>query len=113
MMMKIDIHGTNLKPSPALADHVSRRLGFALDRLSHRVRRADVCVTDVSGPHGEPDRVCRVRIDLKPRGSVQVAERHADLYRAVDRASKRLKRLIAREVERRRSRTRVRQQRMA
>lgn len=101
--MRLDIHGTNVKPSPALQEHVERRLGFALDRLAHRVRRAEVRVTDVNGPSGGPDKQCHVRVQLEPRGQVLVAERHADLYHAVDRVAKRLKRVVAQEVSRRRT----------
>lgn len=112
-MMRLDIQGTNVKPTPALSEHVHRRLGFALDRMAHRIRRAEVRVTDVSGPTGGPEQQCQVRISIEPRGEVVVAERDADLYAAVTRAARRVRRVLARQIQRRRSQQRRRQIRMA
>jgi len=99
--MHIDLSTPNLSSSPALESHVRRRLGYAVGHMAHRIKSADVRVSDVNGPRGGVDKRCHVRIELHPRGTVVLTERCSDVYRAVDRASGRLKKAVLRALERR------------
>jgi ribosome-associated translation inhibitor RaiA len=57
---------------------------------------------DVNGPRGGIDKECRLQVRLAPWGALEVEERRADLYAAIDVAAQRLGRAVARELERRR-----------
>jgi putative sigma-54 modulation protein len=53
--MEIVIRTRQLDLTPALRDHVRRRLAFALGRLGPAVRAVQVTLADVNGPRGGVD----------------------------------------------------------
>jgi ribosomal subunit interface protein len=101
--MRIEIRGRRMNLTEALREHVDRRLRFALGRFASRVRRVVVRLEDLNGPKGGVHMECRIAV--KADGGLQalVADRHADLYAAIDRAADRMNRLVARQMERVRS----------
>lgn len=100
--MQLDIRGRNLRLTPALLDHVERRLRFALGRFAARLVRVAVRVDDVNGPRGGADKRCKIHLDLAGR-SLTVEEIDADLYAAIDRAAGRARVATERAVARRRA----------
>ena len=102
--MKMTIQGLNLDLTAAILGHVRRRLRQGLAYYAPRVRAVAVRVSDVNGARGGPDKRCRLEVSADRVGDVRVEEVDADLYRAVDRAAARLRRLLAREYGRHRAR---------
>lgn len=100
--MKLDIIGRGVEVTEALAVHVERRLRFALGRFGRRVSHVAVTVADLNGPRGGIDQLCRIIVDLTPRGKVVVEVRDTEAVIAVARAAERIGRAVARELERRR-----------
>ena len=99
--MKLDIRGKHVEVDAALNDQVETRLRFALGRFAERIHDVVVRLTDVNGPRGGVDKRCQVTVTLKrSRRQVVVADLAPDIRVAVDRASDRLGRTVAREVER-------------
>ncbi len=98
MQIETRIQDTDL--AEALRDYIERRLRFALGRFGSLVGRISVRICDLNGPRGGNDKSCRIRADVVPRGHAEVREVDADLYTAVDRATQRIVRSFAREVER-------------
>ncbi len=100
--MKIVIRAHQIDLTPALRDHVRRRLEFALGRLGPAVRAVKVTLADVNGPRGGVDKLCRMRIvgDQLPALVIEAAA--ADLPAAVDLAAERAGRTVVRARERRR-----------
>jgi len=98
--MLIEIRAKGFTQTDEIRLHMERRLGFALDRFTPRVRTVLVWIGDVNGPkRGADDKFCRLAVQLTHR-RVVVEERAADLYVAIDRAAHRVSQKIAREVKR-------------
>jgi ribosome hibernation promoting factor len=97
--MHLDIRGRNLRLTPALLDHVDRRLRFALGRFTARLSRVAVRVGDVNGPRGGVDKRCWIHLELGGK-VLTIEEVDADLYVAIDRASERAGRATERALAR-------------
>ena len=63
--MLIEIRAKDFTLTNAIRLHIERRLGFALDRFTQKVRAVLVWVGDVNGPkHGVDDKRCHLAIRL-------------------------------------------------
>lgn len=100
--MRIEVRGRSGLLCDPLRAYTERRLRFAVGRFASRIERLTVRVDDVNGPKGGVDKECEIVVKLVPWGGLKVEERDVDLYLAVDRATDRLRRSVAREVRRRR-----------
>jgi|JI10StandDraft_1071094.scaffolds.fasta_scaffold00206_11 putative sigma-54 modulation protein len=100
--MEIVIRTRQLDLTPALRDHVRRRLAFALGRLGPAVRAVQVTLADVNGPRGGVDKRCRMRIVGDELPAVVVEAADADVHAAIDLAAERAGRAVIRTRERRR-----------
>ncbi len=85
--MNIQIRAVGIPSSEALAEHIERRIAFALSRFSDRLDRIRVRFSDLNGPKGGQDKVCQVDFRLKGLGPASVEARDADLYAAIDLAA--------------------------
>lgn len=92
--MELQVRGVNLHPTEPIIEHAHRRLHFALDRLSHRISRVIVKMSD---PHSGSSMCCAVHVKLaggwKP---IIVEQSGSDLYSAIDRASDRVQTCVRR-----------------
>jgi ribosomal subunit interface protein len=100
--MRLSVRTLGMEATDAIRDHVERRVRFAVGRFGHRLEEVSVRLGDANGPRGGTDKTCRVVATLGGTGQVVVEDADADLYVAVDRATNRLGRAVARAVERRR-----------
>ena len=100
--MHIEIQTQGLELSEPLRDFIRRRVAFGLDRASRELGTVFLSLSDINGPRGGNDKLCRLRIPLPRMRDVVIEEiaddPHAAIARAVDRA--------ARNLQRRRSRSR-------
>lgn len=100
--MHIEIQTRGLELGEQLRDFIRRRLAFGLDRASRELGTVFLSLSDINGPRGGNDKLCRLRIPLPRMRDVVIEEiaddPHVAIARAVDRA--------ARNLQRRRSRSR-------
>ena len=101
--MPLQIVARNLQLTASQRVIVERRLGFALGRFGGRVRRVSVCFTDVNGPRGGIDIMCRVVVKIVPRGEVRAEVTDVGVEVAISRVAERVSRRVATELERRRT----------
>jgi len=92
--MVVDIHGQGFTVTPALAEHVRRRLGFVLARHGKRIQRVAVRVGDENGPRGGVDKYCRIRDCLLDAPVGVVKDVGAESYATIDRAADRISRVV-------------------
>jgi ribosomal subunit interface protein len=104
MQIIIRAHGFTL--TDALNKHVEDRLRFAFSRVSGRVRRVQVTVSDINGPRGGVDKRCLIEVRLDRQPSVVIQDLQADLYTAIDRATGRAARSVMRRLASRTSKRR-------
>ena len=98
--MKIEVRFRGLEASEALRHHVVRRLHFHLGRFGQAVTVASVRIGDVNGPRGGIDKRCQISVQGPALGSLRIVELSADPYAAVDAATERLGRSVARGLDR-------------
>jgi len=98
--MIVDIHGQGFTVTPALAEHVRRRLGFVLTRHRDRIQRVAVRVGDENGPRGGADKYCRIQVHLTDVPVAVIREFGADLYAVIDRAADRVGRVVVKHIDR-------------
>jgi putative sigma-54 modulation protein len=87
-----------------LEDHIERRLRFALSRFGSRIQKTIVFLQDGNGPKGGIDKVCRILVRTRGCGVMMAAVVDSDWVAAVDRATTRIGRTVARQIERHRER---------
>ncbi len=102
--MQMTIRGLNFDLTSAILEHVKRRLDESVGYYAPRVRAVTVRVSDVNGPRGGEDKRCSLEVSADQVGDLRVEEIDRDLYRAVDRAAARLRRMLAREYGRQQTR---------
>jgi ribosomal subunit interface protein len=100
--MRISVRALGMEATEGIREHVQRRVLFAVGRFSARLEDVSVRLGDANGPRGGTDKTCRVVAVVGGGGQVVVEDADADLYVAVDRATSRLGRAVARAVDRRR-----------
>ena len=100
--MRLSVRTLGMETTDAIRAHVERRVRFAVGRFGQRLEEVSVRLGDANGPRGGTDKTCRVVATLGGTGRLVVEDADADLYVAVDRATNRLGRAVARAVERRR-----------
>jgi len=66
--------------------YIRRKVGRRLGRFAPNIERVSVRVTDVNGPRGGVDKLCRLRVVLRHMESVVVERQHHDPRAAFDLA---------------------------
>ena len=100
--MKLDIQFRGLESTDALRDHTERKLHASLSRFGQRIRAVEVRITDVNGPRGGEDKICRINVRT-PLGAVSVRKASADAYAAVHLAVESMERAMAGKLARSRT----------
>lgn len=99
--MRVQIRASRIDIEADTKEYVERRLLFALGRFADVVKQVEVTLSDINGPKGGQDKLCRLRVDLKRQPKPVFAEiLHEKLRTAIDLAADRLGRAVARSVDR-------------
>ena len=104
--MKLQVYELNVQRSDALHSHVEQRFKTALARILRRIGAVVVRFADVNGPRGGADKRCDVQVQLDGGQTVRIRETDRCLYRAVDRAAKRARRVAKDRLRRQRMKKR-------
>lgn len=98
--MDIKILSRNVVLTDAQSETIERRVQFALGRFASEVRTVQLTLTDVNGPKGGSDVLCRVKVVLKGSGDVNVSGTDVSVEvvvaSVVDRAARTLSRMLDR-----------------
>jgi len=105
--MQLQIESRHVYLTDALEDYVARRVGFAFNRVAHRITDIVVRLANINGPRGGEDKSCQVQVRLNRGRTVVLEGRDASAYRAIDRTLSRAKRTVREELRRRRDRRRT------
>lgn len=98
--MRIQVQARGFSVTEALRDQAERRLRFALGSLSGQVRSVSMLLDDQNGPRGGVDKRCKLRVVLDAQPAVVIEHLESDVYVAIDRASERASRALARRLQR-------------
>ncbi len=97
--MHLDVQSRGFSLSEALAAYVKRRLISAVSAHDQHIQLVRVRLSDINGPRGGVDKSCLLHIELAGTASVTVRETSADMYAAIDKATERLGRSVARRLQ--------------
>ena len=89
-----------------LRELVERRVSFTMRRLSWRVPRARVLLSDVNGPRGGVDKRCQLELTTVAAGRVVISSVRRDWRSAIDDALARAVRVLMRLTQRAHGRSR-------
>ena len=98
--MRIHIQARGFSVTEALRDQAERRLRFALGSLSGQIRSINMLLDDQNGPRGGIDKRCKLRVVLDAQPAMVIEQQESDVYVAIDRASERASRTLARRLQR-------------
>jgi putative sigma-54 modulation protein len=100
--MNIAIRTRHLTLEPETHEKLRDRIQRALGRITQWVLTVDVTLTDINGPKGGADKLCRLRV--RGRGAPSVVSEHvgADVLATAAFAAGRAEQMILRKVARRR-----------
>ena len=96
--MLINVHGHGFSVTQSIREYVDNRICFALARISHRLRRVEVRLSDLNGPRGGIDKRCLIKVHINRIPPVVVTDVQSDLYASIDRASARAGRTVMRRL---------------
>jgi ribosomal subunit interface protein len=97
-LLKLVLRDDGAMANDRLRTHLDRRLAFALSGLGERLTNVHVRLSmDTTGRSPQPR--CEIEVKLRPR-QLHVADTGRDLFIAVENAASRLKRSLARALQR-------------
>jgi len=96
--MKIQIPKCDVDVTAVMRDHVERRLGLALARFADQIGRVIVRFSYVDGDASGGHTRCRIEVGLRPQ-RLDVEDTDVDLFAAVNHATDRASRSVARAFE--------------
>ena len=82
-----------------LRQHAERRLRFATDRFQNQIRNVILRLSDVNGPRGGVDKLCRLTATLRHGRTIHTAARNSSFYGAVNTAVRRLQHALSRTAQ--------------
>ncbi len=98
--MRIDIRGDGVNLAGHIVDLIERKARLSLGRVSPDVSDVRIVLSDLNGPRKGIDRACVIDVRLRRGGEVHAegtAEHLMDAVdRALDRASRSARRILAR-----------------
>ena len=98
--MNIDIQARGFELTTGLREHTLQKLRSAIDWASDEVRTIHVRLSDINGPRGGNDKCCLIHIPIAGKPDVIIQDIENDLYAAIDRATQRVDRVLARKLGR-------------
>jgi len=98
--MQIDIQARRFTLTDALRSHAERRLHLALTCCYDHIQRVVMRLSDINGPRGGVDKHCHLQVVLAGLPDVVIEDTEADMYVAINRATDRAGRTLARKVNR-------------
>lgn len=96
--MNLELHFRNSNFAEALQTYLERRLQFALSAFGGQLGLVTVRLAEANDRRGKPVRRCEITAGLVPFGSVVAKESNSDLYVAVDRAVRKIARLLRKRI---------------
>lgn len=98
--MKLVLKFHSVPRHPELVEHVRHRASFEMGRFARRLVRLDVTLADENGPRGGLDKTCRIAARLRDLAPVVISTTDSCERDAVNRSFQRLRRTVARALER-------------
>jgi ribosomal subunit interface protein len=108
--MKIEIKTKHIKNDELVRQFIERKIHFALDRLDERVDSVTVRLEDETKDSKRFDGLCRIEVELHPKGHIHVSSHGDSAYDCVLQAIRKMEHATKHSIDRHRRSARVRHQ---
>ncbi len=98
--MLVKTHARNLVLPDTLAEHVDAKIRLALGLYREKIRRVDIFLSDVNGPKGGEDIMCKIKIKADGHAPLIAQATATSIYDAMNICSQRIKRSVSRRFDR-------------
>lgn len=98
--MQLTIYQTNVDATPSLLEYIDARIKKSLARMADQIDDITIRIADLNGPRGGEDKRCTIYVTLASSGATLIAETDSCIYRAVDKVTSRLKRVVSKKTRR-------------
>ncbi len=98
--MEINIQTAGFTLTDALKDHFHKRLAYSLAHGKEHITHIRAHLSDINGPRGGKDKRCLLQIHLKQQPTIVIEDIKYDMYLAINFASDRAGRNLARRISR-------------
>ena len=99
--MRLFVRSNNVALTDPIRTYVDRRVRMVLGRFGPKIAWVSVRISDVNGPRGGVDKLCRIEARFWGSLPVVVEDAAADLRQAIDRSIQRMGRAAARAAAKR------------
>ena len=94
--MNLFVRSSNVALTQPIRTYIDRRVRMVMSRFGRKIARVSVRISDVNGPRGGVDKLCRIEARFWGRIPVVVEDVAANLPQAIDRSIRRMGRAVAR-----------------
>lgn len=108
--MKIEILTKNIKNQEMVREYIQRKVHFAMDRIGERIKSVFVRIEDQTKASPAFDGVCRIEVDLLPRGHVHVSATGESVFDCVLQAIRKMEHAVKHDIDRHRRSSKIRHQ---
>lgn len=108
--MKIEIRTKNVHNEPMVREYIERKVHFALDRIDARVDKVTIRLEDQTKDSKKFDGVCRIEVEVHPRGHVHVSSTGESTYDCVLQAIRKMEHAVKHDIDRHRRSAKIRHQ---
>ncbi len=98
--MLIKMHSRGITLPEELKEYTSSKIRLTLGRYFDKIQRADIYLTDVNGPKGGEDMMCKVKVAISGQPPVVVQETNQTLRESINACAHRVKRTLGRRFKR-------------
>ena len=98
--MLVKTYTRGLQTPETWADHVDSKIRISLGLFTHKIRRVDVFLSDINGPKGGLDMLCKIKTSVYGQAPFIVQEKADTVHEAINVCLHRTKRSISRHIER-------------
>lgn len=98
--MQLNISTRKVNVSVIEKQDIAEKLKSSLSYYEPQVHSAELTLTDVNGPKGGKDMLCKIRLKIAGIPSILIQEKNESLRNAIDGAIRRAKQTLKRKIGR-------------
>ena len=108
--MIIDIKTKNLNDKSKVTRFIESKTHSALDRIEERIAKVTIRLEDETKDSNRFDGVCRIEVDVHPRGHIHVSSSGESFYDCILQATRKMEYAVKHEIDRSRKSAKIRHQ---
>lgn len=108
--MKIEIITKHVTNEPMVRQYIERKVHFAMDRIDSRVDKVIVRLEDETKDSNKFDGVCRIEVEVHPRGHIHVSATGESTYDCILQAVRTMEHAVKHDIDRYRRSAKIRHQ---